>query len=434
VNILFTGTAFYPSIGGAQVHWYVIAKYLADRGHDVAMLSVWQDNRSQWLLGTTLFAPRSTRQSMSGGLLLGTASPTFFDRVAMLPFLPFFFAAPEAAVPPIARRLMKAFLRALAGRTVDVVHSIRIGREHLDWASFFLAKELGVPFFITPNISPRMLAKGGKWVMRHFFDLLRHADGVFAFTQHEYEVLVELGVAPNRIARLGLGPVLGEMAGADLFRSRYGVKGHVVLFLGQKLPYKGFTSLLEAAPIVWRRKTDVTFVFMGPHYGRSRRIIRRAARDPRIIDIEAVPPFGELKASALAACDVLCVPSMQEGLGGVYLEAWVMGKPVIACDIPAIRDVVVDGEDGFLVRQEAREIAERIIWILEHPDVAAAMGRRGQEKVAEKYSWRRAVDTVEQRYRAALTAGRLTCAAPTHGAHGPWEGSERACRWRVNDR
>jgi glycosyltransferase involved in cell wall biosynthesis len=101
----------------------------------------------------------------------------------------------------------------------------------------------------------------------------------------------------------------------------------------------------------------------------------------------------------LAACDLLCVPSSQESFGGVYTEAWSFGKPVIGGKAPAIADVITDGKDGFLVSQDPAEIADRILYLLDHPTEAAAMGQAGKTKVEAKYTWPKLAEKTMQVYR-----------------------------------
>jgi len=287
---------------------------------------------------------------------------------------------------------------AVAGPT-DVIHNIRLGREHLSWASYRLARRRGVPFFITPNFSPRMQTRSGRFLMRNLFELLRRADGVFVFTPAEFEALQRLGVGAERLCEIGVGPLLSETHDAEGFRKAHGINGRMVLFLGQKLPYKGFDTLIAAAPLVWRSFPDTHFVFMGPHYDRSPQIIQSLG-DRRVVDIPRVDPFDPLKTSALAAADVFALPSRQEGIGGVYIEAWAMKKPVIACRIPFLS--IRDGVDGFLVPQEAPALAERIIELLAHPDRARAMGEAGYNRVQTEYNWDSIVDRIEKFYERAV--------------------------------
>jgi glycosyltransferase involved in cell wall biosynthesis len=134
---------------------------------------------------------------------------------------------------------------------------------------------------------------------------------------------------------------------------------------------------------------------MGPHYGRSQQIIRSLG-DRRVVDIPRVDPFDPLKASALAAADVFALPSRQEGIGGVYIEAWAMKKPVIACRIPFLS--IRDGVDGYLVPQEAAALADRIIELLAHPDRAREMGEAGYARVQREYNWESIVNRIESFY------------------------------------
>ena len=229
-----------------------------------------------------------------------------------------------------------------------------------------------------------------------YIDLYRRADHLVALTHAEQRTLVDLGVDPNDVTVTGTGPVLAPEGDGERFRRRHGIEGPVVLFLGQHFRYKGFMALLAAAPAVWRRVPDATFVFAGPAVGRSDRAFRRT--DERVRRLG--PVDLQTKTDALAACTVLCVPSIQESFGGVFTEAWSFGRPVVGGDIPPVREVVDEGVDGFLVDQRAGDIAERLVWLLDHPADAARMGAAGRRKVEERYSWPALAAATERIYES----------------------------------
>jgi len=81
-----------------------------------------------------------------------------------------------------------------------------------------------------------------------------------------------------------------------------------------------------------------------------------------------------------------------------------MKKPVIACRIPYL--AIEDGVDGFLVPQEAEALTEKIIWLLDHPQKAHAMGESGFRKVQSEYNWTRIVDRIETFYRQRVPGAR----------------------------
>ena len=121
-------------------------------------------------------------------------------------------------------------------------------------------------------------------------------------------------------------------------------------------------------------------------------------RDRRIIELDAVSL--EEKTSALAACEVLCVPSVQESFGGVFVEAWKMGKPVIGADIPAVAEVISDGVDGFIGQPNAAFLAEKLLTLLSDAPLRERMGKAGLEKAQSCYDWSIIANRIEDVYRA----------------------------------
>ena len=178
--------------------------------------------------------------------------------------------------------------------------------------------------------------------------------------------------------------------------------GPIILFLGQHFLYKGFVQLLQAAPIVWKKIPEANFVFIGPDVDHSEKYFQGEV-DPRVHRLGQVDL--QTKTNALAACTLLCVPSIQESFGGVYTEAWSFQKPVIGCPIPAVSEVISDGVDGYLADQMPQAIAERIIDLLQNPSKATEMGKAGCRKVEEKYSWNRVAQLTEEAYKQVLAKG-----------------------------
>ena len=174
----------------------------------------------------------------------------------------------------------------------------------------------------------------------------------------------------------------------------------MVLFLGQKYRYKNIAALLGAAPLVWERLPNARFVFAGPRTRYSRRVFG-SVTDRRVVEL---PSVGlQEKTDALAACDLLCLPSSQESFGGVFVEAWMMGKPVIGARIPAVSEVISDGVDGLLTDPSAPAIAEKVLALLQDRRAAAAMGRAGRAKATERFTWERIAAVVDGAYAAAAS-------------------------------
>lgn len=100
--------------------------------------------------------------------------------------------------------------------------------------------------------------------------------------------------------------------------------------------------------------------------------------------------LGRLSDAALSdayrEAGLFVMPSSKEGFGIVYLEAWQHGVPVICGNEDAAHEIVELGVDGFVVAPgNIALLADRIAYLLRHPDIALGMGARGQAKVQARY-------------------------------------------------
>jgi len=112
----------------------------------------------------------------------------------------------------------------------------------------------------------------------------------------------------------------------------------------------------------------------------------------------------ERKAEAYARATIFAMPSDHETFGHTYLEAWCAGRPVIAGDIPPLREVVRDGIDGLHAANEPRAVADAILALLADPRRAAAMGASGRRRVHERFTWPDVAARTEVAYEAARLA------------------------------
>ena len=105
---------------------------------------------------------------------------------------------------------------------------------------------------------------------------------------------------------------------------------------------------------------------------------------------------------ALNEIDTLVLPSAAEGFGLVLIEAMAAGIPVVASDVPGIRDVVTANETGLLVprRRSARAIADAILRLSNDPALRRRLTINGLKTVADRYTW----DRILPQYRQLLDA------------------------------
>lgn len=99
----------------------------------------------------------------------------------------------------------------------------------------------------------------------------------------------------------------------------------------------------------------------------------------------------------LSQCSILLVPSRWEGFGLVLLEAMKLHIPCLAFDHTATNEIIIDQETGFLVPYPDIELmAEKISYLLSHPEIAKKMGDKGNEILEEKFSIEKSIRQYEQ--------------------------------------
>lgn len=378
MNILYVSNLYPPAIGGSQLHLHCLAKEMQKSGNQVCAITLTCRFRRDWLRLSTLCAEAESHHEYEGieVFQLGFTRKT---RLYMLPWALGYYALIGPAAKKISTYILP-YIEAISDKP-QLVHATRNGREFLSQAALYYARKCDVPFVLTPNHHPRW--KG--YLYREYDRIYREADALFALTLAEKQTLVEqCGVREERVHITGVGPLLAEKYSVEEFRSQTGITDRFVLYLGQQYKYKGVNAIFAAAPIVWRNYPDVRFVFAGPHTDDSRQIFQGSI-DSRIVNLGLIDMVT--KTAALAACEFLCMPSTQESFGGVYVEAWVLGKPVIGGRIGPIASVVDEGRDGLLSSQDPSELAEAIMFLLAHPAQCQIMGKAGCQKVKEKYTW-----------------------------------------------
>jgi glycosyltransferase involved in cell wall biosynthesis len=104
-----------------------------------------------------------------------------------------------------------------------------------------------------------------------------------------------------------------------------------------------------------------------------------------------------------AQADIACLPSYREGLPKVLIEAMAMGLPCVTTDVPGCREVVADGDNGFLVpARDAEALAKALAKLIGDPALRERMGHRGLERARAEFSNERVIAETLAVYRDLL--------------------------------
>lgn len=155
-------------------------------------------------------------------------------------------------------------------------------------------------------------------------------------------------------------------------------------YVGQLIERKDLPTLLAAVHQVCLTKA-VKLVVVGDGPDRSKLIsLAKSLGCGDSVD------FLGYRTDALAitkSCDIFVLPSLLEGIPRCIMEAMAASVPVIVSDIPGCRDLVEHEKTGLLFQPaNSTDLADKIEYILDHPDRAAEMAAAGREKINAEYS------------------------------------------------
>ena len=186
------------------------------------------------------------------------------------------------------------------------------------------------------------------------------------------------GVSGSRFVTFGIGMDTNYAYDAQRFRKKYNIHQPFILYAGRKEAGKRVDVLIQYF-IEYKKRNhdDLKLVLIGGGE------IDISSRD--IIDLGFVPVQD--KYDAYAAASLFCNPSQFESFSLVIMESWLAGTPVLVNgDCEVTRDFVTRFSGG-LYYQNAREFESCIKYILEHEDIALAMGQNGQIEVKNQFEW-----------------------------------------------
>jgi starch synthase len=303
-------------------------------------------------------------------------------------------------------------IKALQG--IDVVHT---HTWYVSMAGYLARKLYGMPFVLTTHsLEPLRAWKaeqlGSGYAMSSWMErtAILDADAVIAVSAGTRTDILRAypEVEPDRIHVIYNGIDLAEYQKTAETRAltEYGVDPAVpyVLFVGRITRQKGVTHLVDAIGHM-PPETQVVLCAGAPDTPEIAKELREkvehARRNhPRIVWIEKMVTKQET-IQLYSNARVFCCPSVYEPFGIINLEAMACRAPVVASSTGGIKEVVLDGETGYLVPFEqdpvtsfprepekfARDLAARINQLMSDPEKCRQFGEAGRRRVEETFSW-----------------------------------------------
>jgi len=351
-------------LGGTEVATYRIARELAERGHDVYIITRYSKG-----------LPR--RQTKDGFTIIRT---------------------PRWRIP-ILGTLVYCFLACFKLRHIkpDIIHEQGFGILGLFCKMFtrtpYIVWGRGLRFAEGFTYWEKLMAK----------IILSKASAIIAQTKYMKNQIEEIcsknitvlpnGVDVTRFMRISPQAVRQELS--------IGEKCKIILFVGNLLPIKGVEYLIEAMTKVVQNYPESRLVVAGVDFqsGKLQELAQEKNLQGKVVFAGFIPP--DRIPEYMVAADVFVLPSLSEGFPNVLLEAMAAGLPIVATRVGGLPEIVTEGENGFLVEpRNSQQLAEKIMLLLQDEEIRKGFSTNNIKK-AEQYSWSKIVTSLEEVYLKA---------------------------------
>lgn len=371
------------NIGGAEENTLLTCMGLIEKGHDV-----------------TLITGPST--GPEGNLLAD--SDTTGLKVIEIPELV------REISPKNDRKAYKKLLEIFSENHFDVIHT------HASKAGILgrlAAWKANVPF-VTHTVHGLPFHDFQPWYKNYPFMFAEYIAAkrchkIFTVAQSMIDQCVEAHIAPREkykvvYSGMDLESFMTALPDHD-FREKLGIPVGVPVIgmIARMFPQKGYEDFLQIAPDILDAFPDARFLLVGD--GDMRPAIEAKLSQLGIMDhcIFTGMVHPSEVCNYLPYMTLLLHLSYHEGLPRTAVQALAAKVPVVAYPVDGTPEVVVNGQNGYLVpTKNARMASEKAIMLIRKPSRRHEMGAAGQNKVKELFGTQKMVDTLEEEYLNAL--------------------------------
>jgi glycosyltransferase involved in cell wall biosynthesis len=304
--------------------------------------------------------------------------------------LPFFFASQ-----------LIALLRILKHQRIDLIHAHWLIPQGLSVAIAGLLVKKIPPLICTSHGGDLMGLNGWlltlvkRWV-------IRCASQITVVSKAMMSCALALGARSEQLQTISMGVDTGTLFAPSPNTSR---ADNELLFVGRLVEKKGIEYLLEAMPEIVKQlpMTHLSIVGSGPLENALKMQVHRLGIS-KVVNFHGAVNYSQLpdhyrRATVFVAPSIVTALGDQEGLGLVLVEALACECPVVASDLPAIRDVIIHDHTGLIVPEKSPDaLAKEVVKLLTEPELRSQLAVTGRNHVIRNFDW----GIVSSRYRLLI--------------------------------
>lgn len=276
-------------------------------------------------------------------------------------------------------------------RICEIVEAEKIGLLHThgykaDIFGYFAAKRLEIPILATCHLWTRhnLAIRVYEFLDRQ---ILKNFDAVVAVSQRIADEAIRSGIARDQLSVIDNGINLEPFTSAKAtLVNELGAAGETIIgMVGRLVEQKGIRHFLAAARLAADTFPNLKFVIVGD--GPDRAEMERLAASLGIADRVIFAGARSDMPGVYASFDIFVLPSLDEGLPMALLEAMASGKPCIATSVGAIPSVIMDSQNGLLVKPgDDRALFEALRKYIDRQEWGGTVAENGRTTVRERFS------------------------------------------------
>jgi glycosyltransferase involved in cell wall biosynthesis len=386
MNILVALTYYRPHISGLTIYVERLARALAERGHRVTVLTSHYRKDLPY------------REVMDGVHVIRLPVAFKLSKGVIQPGITFRYLAQAFKHDVLSIHLPQAEAGAMSILGRFVARKPVVLTYHCD---------LQLPPGLLSRVVDR-LTYSTNWIGAVF------ADRIVAYTQDYADHSPLLSQFKSKILVV-YPPVKMPQPQPDAvreLRAKYHANGHCVVgFAARFAEEKGVDYLINSLPYVREKIPSVKYLLAGPHddvigenvWGKLQPLIRQFRENLEFLGTVPNHQMGNF----FGACDVLTVPSINstESFGLVQIEAMLSGTPVIASNLPGVREPVrITGMGEIVPIKDARALAAGIVRVIENRDRYV----RSREEIEAMFALERTVQQYEDLFKELVETKHRT--------------------------
>jgi glycosyltransferase involved in cell wall biosynthesis len=259
-----------------------------------------------------------------------------------------------------------------------------------------------------------MIGPRGELYRRLDLLLMRRFDHLIAVSHATRDEMCSAGVPPDKISVIHNGidtDVWSPVQAEPGLRQEFGLGDAfpVLGYVGRIMPEKDLETWLRAAALVAQQYPQARFVLVGE--GRDGTTLQSLQKLAGTLGIEKqviFPGYRTDLVGVYASFDIFVLTSLREGLPNSILEAMALGLPVVTTDVAGAKELVCDGQTGFVLPQrDVQGIAQAMCNLAGDATLRQRLGQAGRQRVEGEFSFTQRLQRIEALY-AQIVAHRDT--------------------------